>query len=174
VFLSHPSRLNSVQQEFVDAMIFEIRRALLFPRTLPDSEQYPETPLTNIRRMMLSSFGLVALNLRQREVSVLRNNLGQPQQLVTWEGSPFSQIEPGMAYQYGLPILLVRESGVEQNGVWSFGVGPFLILEWDSSLPVMSFFKRIDWREIFQNWTAQVRNGFYLQTEPPFRYECQG
>jgi hypothetical protein len=144
VFLSHPSRLNSVQQEFVDAMIFEIRRALLFPRTLPDTEQYPETPLTNIRRMMLSSFGLVALNLRQREVSVIQNNLGQPQQLVVWEGSPFAQIEPAMAYQYGLPILLVRESGVEQNGIWSFGIGPFLILEWDSSQPIESFFSRVD------------------------------
>ena len=172
VFLSHPSRLNSVQQEFVDAMILEIRRALLFPRTLPDTEQYPETPLTNIRRMMLSSYGLVALNLKQREVSVIQNNLGQPQQLIVWEGSPFAQIEPAMAFQYGLPILLIRESGVEQNGVWAFGIGPFLILEWDSSQPVGSFFKRVDWKEIFQNWIGHVRNGFYMQTESPFKYEC--
>lgn len=35
VFLSHPSRLNSIQQEFVDAIISKIREALLFPRTLP-------------------------------------------------------------------------------------------------------------------------------------------
>lgn len=57
VFLSHPSRLNDTQQQFIDMMIRQIRRALLFPRTLPVTEQYPETPLTNIRRMILSSYG---------------------------------------------------------------------------------------------------------------------
>lgn len=77
VFLSHPSRLNSIQQEFVDAIISKIREALLFPRTLPVTEQYPETPLTNIRRMMLSSYGFISLNLNQRQVYIIQNNLGQ-------------------------------------------------------------------------------------------------
>lgn len=47
----------------------EIREELLFPRTLPITEQYTETPLTNIRRMILSSYGLVSLNLKQRKVN---------------------------------------------------------------------------------------------------------
>lgn len=172
VFLSHPSRLNSTQQQFVDAIIKQIKSALLFPRTLPITEQYPETPLTNIRRMMLSSYGLVALNLKQRQVSVIQNNLGQPQDLVVWEGSPFAQIEPAMAYQYGLPILLIREIDVEQIGIWSFGIGPFLILEWNSNAPLGDFFTSNAWLEIFQNWISQVRNGFYIQTQPPFQYTC--
>lgn len=109
VFLSHPSRLNTIQQEFVDAIIRKIRKALLFPRTLPVSEQYPETPLTNIRRMILSSYGMVSLNLRQRKVNIIKNNLNQPIGETVWEGSPFAQIEPAMAYQYGLPLLLIRE-----------------------------------------------------------------
>jgi hypothetical protein len=174
VFLSHPSRLNSVQQLFVDNIILQIKEALLFPRTLPISEQYPETPLTNIRRMILSSYGMVSLNLRQRNVDFVENNLNQPLTGSTWEGSPFAQIEPAMAYQYGLPLLLIRETGVEQNGIWSFGIGPFLILEWDSTAsdPIASFFAQNDWKSIFQNWVGQVRNGFYLQTQPPFQYAC--
>lgn len=172
VFLSHPSRLNSKQSEFVDNIIMEIRRALLFPRTLPVTEQYPETPLTNIRRMILSSYGFIALNLAQREVRVLQNNLGQPIDLTTWEGSPFAQIEPAMAFQFGLPMLLIRESTVEQTGIWSFGIGPFLLLEWNSNLPLSDFFTSNAWLEIFQNWISQVRNGFYIQTQPPFKYSC--
>lgn len=172
VFLSHPSRLNTTQQQFVDAIIRQIRKALLFPRTLPISEQYPETPLTNIRRMMLSSYGFIALDLKQREVNVIQNNLGVPQGFTTWEGSPFAQIEPAMAYQYGLPILLIREIGVEQTGIWSFGIGPFLILEWNSNEPLDTFFSSSSWLQIFQNWITQVRNGFYLQTQPPFQYTC--
>lgn len=172
VFLSHPSRLNSTQQEFVDAVIRQIRRAGLFPRTLPVTEQYPETPLTNIRRMMISSYGFIALNLKQRQVYAIQNNLGQPQDLTVWEGSPFAQIEPAMAYQYGLPILLIRESGVEQSGIWSFGIGPFLILEWNPEDPLANFFTSNAWLSIFENWQAQVRNGFYLQTQPPYQYTC--
>ncbi|MCI1477297.1 MAG: hypothetical protein LKH93_02610 [Clostridium beijerinckii] len=172
VFLSHPSRLNSIQQEFVDAIISKIREALLFPRTLPVTEQYPETPLTNIRRMMLSSYGFISLNLNQRQVYIIQNNLGQPQNQFALEGSPFAQIEPAMAYQYGLPILLIREAGVEQSGIWSFGIGPFLILEWDPTRPLEDFFTSNAWLEIFQNWISQVRNGFYLQTQPEFKYSC--
>lgn len=172
IFLSHPTRLNSDQQEFVDAIIRQIRKAILFPRTLPESEQYPETPLTNIRRMMLSSYGFIALNLKQREVKVIQNNLNQPQDFVTWEGSPFAQIEPAMAYQYGLPILLIRETGVEQTGIWSFGIGPFLIVEWNPEQSLEEFFTSTAWQEIFQNWSAQVRNGFYIQTQPEYQYTC--
>ncbi|MCX7922546.1 MAG: hypothetical protein N3B21_11155 [Clostridia bacterium] len=174
VFLSHPSRLNTVQQQFVDTIIKEIRKALFFPRTLPESEQYPETPLTNIRRMILSSYGMVSLNLRQRNVTIIENNLNQPIGMTTWEGSPFAQMEPAMAYQYGLPLLLIRETGVEQNGIWSFGIGPFLILEWDSTVvnPIETFFTRNDWKSIFQNWVAQVRSGYYIQTQPEFQYSC--
>lgn len=176
VFLSHPSRLNTVQQQFVDEVIRQIRKALLFPRTLPITEQYPETPLTNIRRMILSSYGMVSLNLRQRQVELLQNNLGQPLEGDVWLESPFAQIEPGMAFQFGLPLLLIREVGVEQTGIWSFGIGPFLILEWDStaSNPIESFFSRTDWKSIFQNWVSQVRTGYYMQTQPTFQYSCNG
>jgi hypothetical protein len=68
--------------------------------------------------------------------------------------------------------ICLRETGVEQNGVWSFGIGPFLILEWDSTLPLEEFFMRVDWQEIFQNWIGHVRNGFYMQTESKFQYTC--
>jgi hypothetical protein len=174
VFLSHPSRLNNTQQEFVDAIIRQIKKALLFPRTLPITEQYPETPLTNIRRMILSSYGMVSLNLRQRRVDLIENNLNQPLTGSVWEGSPFAQIEPAMAFEFGLPILLIREIGVEQTGIWSFGIGPFLILEWDSTVanPIESFFTRNDWKSIFQNWVGQVRSGYYIQTQPEFQYSC--
>ncbi|MPN49584.1 hypothetical protein SDC9_197206 [bioreactor metagenome] len=163
-----------VQQQFVDAIIRKIRKELLFPRTLPITEQYPETPITNIRRMILSSYGMVSLNLRQRRVNIIEDNLLQPIETTTWVGSPFAQIEPAMAYEYGLPLLLIRETGVEQNGIWSFGISPFLILEWDSTVinPIETFFQRTDWKSIFQSWTCHVRSGYYIQTQPRFKYFC--
>ncbi|TGE32208.1 hypothetical protein [Desulfosporosinus sp. Sb-LF] len=66
VFLSHPNfqSLNALQKQFMIRLIREIQRELLFPRTLPRTEAYPESILTNVRRMILSSYDLVAANLR--------------------------------------------------------------------------------------------------------------
>lgn len=175
VFLSQPNfqSLNALQQQFLIRLIREIQSELFFPRTLPRTEAYPESILTNIRRMILSSYGLVAANLRLTKVRVIGSNLPGP---VTpdqfWLGTPFSQIEPAMAFQYGLPLLLIFEKGIRQEGIYAFGVAPFTILTWDSEAPdpIDSFFNSVQWREILQNWSAEVRSGYYHQTEPEFQY----
>ena len=43
IFLSTTTHLNSNQQQFLNRLIVEIENALLFPRTLPLSESYPES-----------------------------------------------------------------------------------------------------------------------------------
>ncbi|WP_141541082.1 hypothetical protein [Priestia aryabhattai] len=57
--------LNTTQTRFLNRLIDEIERALLFPRTLPDTEQYPNKTITSVRRMILSSYGLIAVNMQQ-------------------------------------------------------------------------------------------------------------
>ena len=69
-------------------------------------------------------------------------------------------------------MLLIRESTVEKIGIWSYGITPFLLLEWNPNLPLSDFFNSSAWLEIFQNWISQVRNGYYLQTQPQFKYTC--
>ncbi|MFC3750301.1 hypothetical protein [Paenibacillus sp. GCM10012306] len=112
IFLSTTNTVNDLQGQFLDRLITEIEEALLFPRTLPVSEQYPENILTNIRRLVFSSYGLLAINFHKFYVEILQSNVGQPPKTTPfWEGSTFSQIELAMAFQFGIPILLVREKG---------------------------------------------------------------
>ena len=149
---------------------------MLFPRTLPISEQYPETILTSIRRLVLSSYGMLAINFRRFLVEFIDTNVGPlPSTTPFWEGSVFLQIEPSMAFQFGLPILLVREKGTDvNNGIWAGGIAPLnTFIEWDSeNQTVEQFFNSIQWREAFANWSAEVRNGYFIQTEPKFKYGC--
>ena len=173
VFLSTVNTLNQLQQQFLDRLILEIEQALLFPRTIPRSDQYPESPLTSIRRMILSSYGLVAINFQRFFVQGVKTNVGAFQPVEPfWEGTPFAQIEPSMGYQYGLPLLLIREIGTDNNrGIWQLGNAPFLILDWNSETQsIDSFFNSVSWKQFFTNWTGHVRNGYYLQTEPKFKY----
>ncbi|WCF06665.1 hypothetical protein NDS46_20240 [Paenibacillus thiaminolyticus] len=39
-----------------------------------------------------------------------------------------------MAYQYGLPLLLIKEKGVRSIGIWNPAVQLYFIIEWDSTL----------------------------------------
>lgn len=172
VFLSHPSSLNQTQLRFLNRLITRIYALLLFPRTLPDTEQYPEKTLTSVRRVILSSYGLVAVNFQQVFANYTQTNTGSRPPDPSWEGAPFVQLEPAMAYQYGLPLLLIKEKGVNNVGVWNPTVQPYLIIEWDSTKPINEFFGSVEWRELFQNWVARVRNGYFIQTEPSFQYEC--
>ena len=170
IFLSVTSTLNAVQQQFLNRMILEIEGALLFPRTLPESEQYPETVLTNIRRLVFSSYGLLAIDFRRFLVQIVKANAGQPPTTSPfWQGSVFAQIEPSMAFQFGLPILLVREKGTDtSNGIWAGGITPLnVFVEWDSdNQTVDDFFATVQWREVFANWSAEVRAYYYARTEP--------
>jgi hypothetical protein len=176
VFLSTTNTLNTRQQRFLNRLIVEMEKALLFPRTGPITENYPETILTNVRRLVSSSYGMLAMNFRRFYVEVVDTNVGGgPSPEPFWQGSSFAQIEPAMAFQRGLPILLVREKGTDiTNGLWLGGIPPLnTLIEWDSeNQSVDEFFNSIPWREAFAFWTAEVRTAYYIQTEPDFKYRC--
>jgi hypothetical protein len=84
-------------------------------------DEYPNTTLENIRTMINSSYGMASVLLRPTRAT----QQGEPY-------SPFLQIEPAMAYQYGLPLLLVIEDGFPAGGIWG-GAGqlaPFTPIVW--------------------------------------------
>ena len=176
IFLSTTTHLNNNQQRFLNRLILEIENALLFPRTLPLSESYPESILTDIRRLVSSSYGMLAVNLRRFKVQTVEDNTGTVTPSTPfWQGSVYSQVEPSMAFQFGLPLLLVREEDTDaNNGIWAGGIAPLnLFIVWHSQTQtVEQFFKTPEWRSAFANWCAQVRNAFYIQTEPTFKYRC--
>lgn len=176
IFLSTTTHLNDNQQRFLDRLILEIESALLFPRTLPLSESYPESILTDIRRLVSSSYGMLAVNLRRFKIQTVDVNAGPlPPSTPFWIGSVYSQVEPSMAFQFGLPLLLVREEDTDaNNGIWAGGIAPLnLFIVWHSETQTVDqFFDTPEWRSAFANWSAQVRNAFYIQTEPKFKYRC--
>ncbi|WP_238882739.1 hypothetical protein [Clostridium sp. YIM B02551] len=177
VFLSHPTSttLNNLQIRFLLRLMEELKKVLLFPRTLPNTEQYPESTMISIRRVVNSSFGMITLNLARIKVRVIdtngatvyANEIGREY----WTGSAFSFIEPAMAFQRGLPQLFITESTEASQDVFETGgVAPFRVLIWDSSKGIDFFFSSVEWKEALQNWSAEVRSGYFLQTQPTYDY----
>lgn len=164
VFFSHQNlfTLDTTRQQFIVRMFKEIKKVLLFPRTLPNTDEYPDTTLENIRTIVNSSYGLAAALLMPTGPTAQ----GEPY-------SPFLQIEPSMGYQYGLPLLLVIESTMQNKagGVWA-GLAPFTPIVWFSNTTTVDqFFDSVPWKEALQNWAGQVRSGYFAQTGPEFQYK---
>jgi hypothetical protein len=174
VFFSHQNLFTlgpanppfTQRQEFVIRMFNEIKSVLLFPRTIPNTDQYPDTTIENIRRMVISSYGMAAVLLSPNSPTAQKEPY-----------SPFLQIEPSMGYQYGLPLLLVKESTIPAGGIWGDAgpLAPFTPITWFSNTTTVDeFFSSVQWKEALQNWAGQVRSGYFIQTQPEFKYTCNG
>ncbi|WP_246140862.1 hypothetical protein [Bacillus marasmi] len=147
----------SENQQFVIRMFKEIKNVILFPRTLPNTEQFPDARIDHIRTIVQESYGTVAVLVEPTETT-----FGEPY-------NPYSQFEPAMAYNNNHPLLLVIQDSMSQKagGVWGSTrtVVPFSPLVWHSkSMSVDEFFESLKWKEALFNWASQVRNHYFTQT----------
>lgn len=181
VFLSYATPYNALQMEFLSRVIEQIQLNLLFPRTLGRSDQNTETPLAAIRRMVISSYGLIAIAFRRAFVEKAISRPGTPAEQTFedfWLSSPYLQIEPSMAFQQGLPVTLFVENGVSMNGVFGgvlqLGATPLNVVTFNlgNQVDINNFFDSVFWRETFLDWTGQVRECYDQRTQPEFKCSC--
>ncbi|WP_125154329.1 hypothetical protein [Clostridium rectalis] len=181
IFLSYSRPFNDLQTRFLDSIISQTKCNLLFPRTLGRSDQYTETPLTSIRKMVISSYGLLAVSFRRILVKYAVARPNTPDELEFenfWLTSPYLQLEPSMAHQQGLPLMLLVEDGVNTTsnfgGALKQGVAPFNIVRFNlkDDESIESFFNGVFWRETFADWVGQVRSCYNKETQPEFKCSC--
>lgn len=162
VFVSTPKSYLQAQEDFLT----EVERSLsdrgLEPVTLGRSEYDINAPLEAVRRLMNACCGLICIGLRRTyladgtdrphsdlgEVAKSRND--------TWLSSPYCQIEPAMAYQIGLPILLWREKGVVDDGIFDRGAVGLSMPEFDLSKPP-NLTDQL-WKQPLDLWVDNVRS----------------
>lgn len=133
VFFSYPQPFNRRQERFVLLLVEKLRAMGIEPRTVGVTSVHHGNPMDAIRQLINESSGLLVLALRRLQVTSgiskpVSDNGHAPQVLdEQWLTSPFSHIEPAMAFQAGLPILAAREKGVLAHGMLDSGItGPSL------------------------------------------------
>ncbi len=185
IFLSYATPYNKVQMLFLNRIIENIKSNLLFPRTLGGTDQYTETNMISIRRMILSTFGMMSIAFHRvyiKEAISKRHSPSTQYFKKFWLSSPYLQIEPSMAFQHGLPLMLMMEKGTNQDitqnsvfgGIYAPNSMPLNIIIFDltGEKTINDFFASAFWNEAFMNWVGQVRNAYAIKTEPDFKYEC--
>jgi hypothetical protein len=126
---------------------------------------------------MLESNGLITIAFRrtyvQKGTARLRTditNLRESSIDDTWITTPWAHIEPAMAYQLGLPVLIFREAGVLADGVLEKGVVGLYMPEIDLDAPAERYFQSAEWNAIIGRWEGFVRAVVDRKGKPPTLY----
>ncbi|WP_155820198.1 hypothetical protein [Komagataeibacter europaeus] len=178
VFLSRPTPHLEAQVRFLDAFEAELRSRGFEPLTLGPGSTYDyDAPLVGIRRILTHCCGLVSVAFRRTHVDFATKYLGaeigglteEPKKNV-WFTSPYCQIEPAMAFQLGLPILVLREKGVLAEGMLETGVTGLYLPEFclDGSAP---FIASVECRRLLDQWGGYVQMVYKRQGDPPRLYD---
>ncbi len=176
IFLSYPKPYLKRQKEFIERITQYLEERELQPRTLGVTDYDMDAPLTAIRRLMLESNGLVTVAFRR---SLIEKGKGKPASdngeeeydlSNNWLTSPYCQIEPAMAYQLGLLVLIFREKGVIAEGVLEKGVLGTYMPEFDLDHDLDDYFKSEEWRQIIHKWEGYVRKVVENKGKPPKLY----
>lgn len=178
VFLSYPKPCFKSQQHFVAQVEEYLKQRGISPRTLGVTDYDLDAPLTAIRRLMLESNGLITIAFRRTYVEKGRLRAGTdianlPETSIDgqWLTTPWAHIEPAMAYQIGLPILIFRESGVLADGILERGIVglylPEFDLEKEPDKPLDDYFRSSEWNGIIGKWEGHVRATVDRKGKPP-------
>ena len=164
IFLSYPKPHLESQTKFLNNMKKDIlSKTNLEPRTLGVTDFYHEPPLIAISKIMSESYGLLMVALKQTLITDGEFRANSDNGLVSkkienrWITSPFCHVEPAMALQIGLPIFILREKDVIQDGVIDNGVAGAYISEIDLSSSASDYFQTQEWKQLLEKWTTQVQ-----------------
>lgn len=163
VFVSAPSPENlSPDQEQSAIVINELlARYKLEWRALGRSDYSTELPLQQVVRMVKHCAGGIILGFEQFRADDGEVKRGSPKaKKVTGVAfpTPWNQLEAGILYSAGLPLMIFREADVS-GGVFDVGTSETFI----HSMPTAGIAEP-DLNELdaaFQNWVARVRAHYY-------------
>ena len=176
VFLSYPAPYMARQHQFVERIRDYLRDRGLEPRTLGVTDYDMDAPLTAIRRLMRESNGVITIAFRRAMIAA---GTGKPQSDLDaeaydlsgkWLTSPWSHIEPAMAFQLGLPILVLREAGVVDDGILERGVMGLYLPEFDLDSGHENYLDLPEWKQIIAKWESRIRQVAGRKGQPPALY----
>lgn len=173
VFLSYPKPHMANQEDYIEYLKKYLDHRGFAPRTLGVTDYDIEEPLTAIRRLMLECNGLITIAFRRTliEKGVHKgnsdNNSDTKEISDIWITSPYCHIEPAMAFQIGLPVLIFRESNVIADGILERGVSGTYLPEFDLRTPPDIYFDSTEWNQIIGKWEGYVRNVVENKGKPP-------
>lgn len=146
-------------------------------RTLGVTDYDMDAPLKAIQRLMLESNGLITIAFKRALITEVRvradadiAEMEESEIRNMWLTSPYCHIEPAMAYQLGLPILILREKGVIQEELLEKGVVGTYMPEFSLEEESFDYLQSPEWNDLVGKWEGFVRIVFDIKGNSPKLY----
>lgn len=162
VFVSCPTVLNEVQEASRKIILDELERLELEPRALGRSDYPTELPLREVAVLAKHCSGGVILGFEQfiATAGTWKRDTEEAQQVseAVPIPTPWNQLETGILFTFGVPLLVFKEQGVS-GGVFDPGVTDVFVHR--MPLPSMPESERRALSSVFLKWQAKVREHYY-------------
>lgn len=120
IFISHPTPYNKFQEGFLALIDLELRKHGLNPINLGKNNWSFISPLQPIKEIMNTCVAAIVIGLERHHSLIGYDkefSKSSKEIIHKYSSSPWIQIEAGMAYQAGLPILILKEDKVYGEGI---------------------------------------------------------
>lgn len=159
VFISHPTPFNKHQADFLLLIESELRGHGLNPINLGKNNWSFKSPLKPIKEIMSTCVAAIVIGLERHHsyIGYEKEFSKSSKELIhKYSSSPWIQIEAGMAYYAGLPILILKEDKVYSEGILDPQISDSYIFEFE----LKKLQKEIspELKEIILSWVTYFKN----------------
>jgi len=162
IFVSRPTTLNPTQEGSYQVISSELERFGLEERRLGGSDYATELPLREVLVLARHCAGGVVLGFEQLYVLAGARKRGTSREQAIEAPlsipTPWNNLEAGILFGLGVPLLVFREEGVS-DGVFDHGVTDAFVHRMPP--PDISDMDRASLSSVFMKWQAKVREYYY-------------
>lgn len=134
VFISHPTPYNKEQAKFLTLIELELKKHELNPTNLGKNNWNFRSPLKPIKEIMNTCVAAVIIGLERHHsyIGYEKEFSENSKELIhKYSSSPWIQIEAGMAYQAGLPLLILKDYKVFSEGILDPQISDYFVFEFE-------------------------------------------
>lgn len=154
IFVSVGDTANDQQEKSVAAIEDRLRAEGLTPHSVGRNAFSSDAPLISVRELMDQCKGMVVIALERLYFERGLEKRGGPKQVALKDvriATPWNQIEAAMAYSRGLPLLVIVEEGIRDDGLLERGNEWYVMYIKDqTSLNTKEF------NGVFSSWKQKV------------------
>ncbi|WP_350096920.1 hypothetical protein [Imperialibacter sp.] len=157
VFISHPTPYNKYQEGFLSLIDLELKKHRLNPTNLGKNNWSFRSPLKPIKEIMDTCVAAIVIGLERHHSFIgyeKEFSKDAKEMIHKYSSSPWIQIEAGMAFQSGLPILILKESKVFGEGILDPQISDSFVFEFE----LKKLQKRLspELEEIINSWVKHI------------------
>ena len=163
VFISHPTPYTKHQKEFLALVENLLKENNFNPINLGKNNWDFRSPLKPIKELMSSCKAAIVIGLERHHsyIGYEKEDSKDSKELIhKYSSSPWIQIEAGMAYQAGLPLLILKEKKVYAEGILDPQISDSFIFEFEISNEHRQLTPELN--QIIFSWMNYIKNNINL------------